>query len=466
VSALAPTQEMQWELMYALAPDDPGRSRVLIVDNRYLDGPVDLTGMLAAFAAVTRRHDALRLSFTAVGPDPAVVVRDDVEPPIEVLDLSAAPEAAQRARIDEIAFEENRRRFDPRGPLWHAWLVRLGPDLHLLNLSFSHVIADGAACDVFVRDLLTAYQAGANLSWDSAALTFEEISRLQSARFAPTPERVEYWRARLAPIPQNPAFVRAAPAGADLLARGRLRFEFSDASAAEIRRLAWKSATTPFVVVLAAYHLLLSLVCGKERTVIASGTLARPTRGEKRTLMQCVTDTYVCADAPEGAPLWDVVRSAHESMTTGVENLLTYKDIARAAQPGFDTARPWPDYNLCDGHFYSGASYGPGPQESTLSPRHAYIPGLPTQDRKTELLAGRLPPALYEPWEAWCGPSVAMGNPRNGGVLLFNDEVYPTSYMRQFLDTYLWLLETLVWSPETKVGDVREGYVRDLDALS
>ena len=37
-----------------------------------------------------------------------------------------------------------------RGPAWHAWVVRLGPERHLLNACFSHLVADGWAPRVFV----------------------------------------------------------------------------------------------------------------------------------------------------------------------------------------------------------------------------------------------------------------------------------------------------------------------------
>ncbi|CAM3729762.1 condensation domain-containing protein [Kibdelosporangium persicum] len=462
-ASIVPTQEMQWELMYALSPSDPGASRVLIVDNRYLDGPLDRKAMTAAFDDVIARQDALRLTFTTVAPDPAVVVNDRIDPPVEFLDLSGWTETAQSDRVQELAYQENRRRFDLGGPLWHAWVVRLSEVTCLVNVSFSHVIADGAACDVFMHDLLTAYQArtGDGPGWTSDAPSFAEIHTIQSRRFEARADRVAHWRANLAPVPQNPVFTRSAPPDADLLGRARVGFELPTPTATELRRIAWRASTTPFVVVLTAYHVLLSLLGHKERTVIASGTLARPTKAERRSVMQFVTDTYVCVDTPDGAALRDVVGNAHRSMSEGVENLLSYKTIARAVNPRFDSARPWADYHLCDGHFYSGASYRPASEDSRLRLRHAYIPGRPPAEQSSDLVAGALPADLFEAWDAWCGPSVAMGNPRNGGVLLYNDQVYPTEVMRGLVDTYLWIVEALAWSPQTKVGDLREEYERD-----
>ena len=459
---IAPTQEMQWELMSALSPADPGASRVLIVDNRYFDGRFDRAAMTAAFDDVIARQDALRLSFVTVAPDATVVVNERIEPPVEFLDLSSWSEADQTERVEEIAYHANRRRFDLAGPLWHAWVIRLDAERHLVNVSFSHVIADGAACDVFMHDLLTAYAArtGDGPGWTADAPTFAELHAMQSQRFEATNDRLDHWRTNLAAVPQHPDFTRNAPPDADLLGRGRIRFELPTETAAEVRRIAWRMATTPFVVVLTAYHLLLALVGDKDRTVIASGTLTRPTRAEKRSVMQFVTDTYVCADMPDSAALRDVVLGAHTSMSDGVKNLLSYRTIARAVHPGFDTARPWADYHLCDGHFYSGASYAPATADSRLRLRHAYIPGRSPDKPSSELVAGALTPDLFEAWDAWSGPSVAMGNPRNGGVLLYNDRVYPTEVMRRFADTYLWIVETLAWAPQTKVGDLRGEYKR------
>src|SRR5437660_6277640 len=132
-TSLAPCQETQWEFMSGLCPDDPGRSRHVVVDNRYLRGPLDLPALRAAFADVAGRHDALRMVFDSIAPDARVRVLERIEPPVEELDLSGLDEAARQTVIEELSYRENRRCFDlGSGPLWHAWVVRLDATTHLL----------------------------------------------------------------------------------------------------------------------------------------------------------------------------------------------------------------------------------------------------------------------------------------------------------------------------------------------
>jgi hypothetical protein len=459
VTTLAPTQEMQWELMLALAPDDPGSSRVLIVDNRYLDGELDLAALRAAFGDVTRRHEALRLVFDDVRPDPVIRIADEMPPPVEFLDLSGLDESEQLVRLDLVSFEANRHTFDLRGgPLWHAWVVRLRSDRHLLNLAFSHLIADGAACRVFVLDLVRAYLARRS-GIDHAAPpvpSFADLHELQNRRYAARAGKLDYWRERLTPAPPEPVYLRRATPDSDLLARGRIGFDLRrPETVAEAKRLAWRSRTTPFVVLLAGYALLLSLVRDKERISIASGTLSRPTPAERRTVMQFVSDPYVCPDMPGDASLGDVVWSTHRAMTDGIDNLVSFQTIARAVNPDFDHARPYPDYHLCDGHFYSQALHDPPIEAPGLRVTYASIPGSPPVDFRSDLLVGSIADQLQPAWEAWCGPSVAVNIDRDGAVMLFNDRVYPMDAMRDVVDEYLDIVEIVVWHPGTTVGELR-----------
>lgn len=459
-STLAPCQETQWEFMCALAPDDPARAFHVVVENRYVDGDLDLAALEGAFADVTARHDGLRLVLDTVAPDATVRILDRLDPPVEHLDLSGLADERQFEAIVELSFRENRRYFDlRRGPLWHAWVVRLARERYLVNACFSHVIADGWAPKVFAEDLLAAYGArtGCGPPPPGDALTFAEIHALQSRRFAALPERVRYWREHVTPRSGDPAgapLLLANP-GADLMARDVLDFWFEAEARRELRRVAWRARTTPMVALLAAYHLLLCLRAGTDRSVVNTAASGRPTERERRAFLQFAFDPYVATTVPAGGALGDMVLATSESMAGAIRNAISYKAIARAVNPDFDAQRPWPAFHLCDGDLVDAAFHDPYKSLSGLDVAQVYIPGVPPAGHGPGLLASTLSGRVARAWQERCGPGVLIHPGREGGRIRYNGELYPAASVRALLEQYLWVVEAFAWRPDLAIDALR-----------
>lgn len=462
-SSLAPGQEAEWELMTELCPGDPGRARNLVVDNRYLRGSLNVRAMERAFSDVCRRHDSLRLVLESIDADPRLRIDDDVEPPVDFLDLSRCGAAKRRAALSELVFRETRRSFDLRdGPAWHAWLVRLGRTTHLLNVCLSHLVADGWSSKVFVDDLMAAYAArvdGAPLPADGAP-SFAELRELQARRREATPARLRYWRERLTPLPERWPFTPRPKSNADLLARANIGFRFPRHTAARVKTTAWSARTTPYIVMLAGYHLLLSLRTGKERTTIHIVTLGRSTRRERRAIFLCAGYPYVSTDTPPESKLHDVVRATHVSTLEASDNLAPYKDVARAVNPSFDDSRPWSPSHLYDGDFTSWAYDEPALQLSNVYVTQSPVPAVRPSDYLSDRSAGDFPNGLPRPWEFKCGPNLDISSYRDRGSVGFNPEVYPVEEMQRLVDEYLWVMEALVWRPDIRVDSLRESHAR------
>lgn len=466
-TTLAPCQETQWEFMSGLSPDDPGRSQHVVVDNRFLRGHLDRSALHQAFADVTRRHDALRLAFDAIGPDPRVRVDDRVDLPVEELDLAGLPDGSVRLAIQELSYRENRRCFDlRRGPLWHAWVVRLDATNHLLSVCISHIVADGWAPRVFVTDLLAAYCArvGAGPPLEDEPLSFARMHELQARRLQPTTDRLRYWRERVTPRAPDPdalARLRANP-GADLMARERIHFIFPGATVAALKRVAWRARTTPYVALMSAYHVLLCLNGGWDRTVINTAQLGRGTDAERKAVFQYSVDPYICADLSGDASLLATVRAMDRAMVEATDNMVSYKTLARAVNPDFDASRPWPAYHFCDGKFISVAFLDPQVTLPGLVVEQAYIPGERPADQAPGPVVSQLSDALALAWGARGGPGIAIGPGRNGGLLRFNRDFHPEAAMQELLCQYRWIVEELAWRPETPVDALREQYARQV----
>lgn len=461
MTRLLPAQEGHWELMCALSPEGPGVSRLLVVDNRFVYAPIDPVAIRRAFADVVCRHDALRLVFEDTGVEPRLRIEPSVEPPVEYLDLTGRDETSVRDILGEIVYSELHRTFDlTAGPPWHAWYIRLGAERHFINVCFSEIIADGWASKVFMEDLLIAHavHVGAAPAPPPLPLSFAEMDDIQRARLAPTPTRLAHWRTRLLPLGRPPLFRSRLTDDTSLLVRHRIDVDFQPAILPALRGLAWHARTSLFVVLMAAYHVLLTAASGRERTVVSTAALGRMSSRERRSLLPCTIDPYVATTLPRGVSLRDAVARTHESMSIAMANLVPFTAVARAVNPDFDAQRPWPDFELCDGNFFSAAFED---TELSLSGMRVTMPRMrskkPADLTPMTLLASAVAQSRRAAWAAYGGPSLEVSHARDGCALIYGD-MYDPAEMRAHLDGYLAVVRLMATAPETTVGAVADRY--------
>lgn len=466
---LAPAQEGQWELMCALSPDDPGGAQHISVDSRLLLGRLDSQALRCAFEDVTARHDGLRLTMPFVGWDPVVRVQERQEPPVEFLDLSGLPVHCQRERVEALAFCEAQRRFDlHNGPLWHCWMVRLAAERHLLVTVFCHIIADGWSSKVFVEDLLAFYgtRISANPPPSEEALSFADIHAIQAGRLHASAERTLFWKERIRPLPEGPLIVPRGQPGADAKAHGTLAFRLSAETVSGIQRIAWRARTTPFIALMAAYHLLLSTLAGRDRTVVSTAALNRPTDLERKAILQFACDPYVATEQQDGMSLCAAVRATHVALDDTMRNMMSFKSIAKAVNPDFKTVRPWPDCHLFDGNFFSWAYTRTRQNVAGLQVEEYGIHLPHPLESAPELMWSGLSEAAQWVWATQGGPSFEIGIPRENGLLHYNPDIHPADLMQRLVTQYVKIVDAMAASPEKAVGRVREEGRALLSALS
>ncbi|HEX7843590.1 MAG TPA: amino acid adenylation domain-containing protein, partial [Kofleriaceae bacterium] len=123
-----------------------------MVGGVWVDGDLDVDRLAAAFEALVRRHEVLRTSFEIRGGELVQRIHPHVAAPIERRTVTAAGDAP--AAVATVV-----RPFDlARPPLARLAVVEVGPRLRLLVLDVHHIVADGAAISVLVRELLAAYR--------------------------------------------------------------------------------------------------------------------------------------------------------------------------------------------------------------------------------------------------------------------------------------------------------------------
>jgi hypothetical protein len=452
--SLMPSQEAIWEFLKYFEPDDPGRSRFNVMGAEEWAHGVSPELFRNAVADVTERHDALRMVFADIEVDARITFRPRIDLPIAWEDLSFLSGPEQRERLAAISAGEYGREFDLRtGPLWSVRVIRLGPERHLIMVCLFHMIADGWSVNVVLSDLAAAYLArvGTRPAPPLPERRLLDVVAGPGAAVQRRAARAEHWRGRLNPLPDRFAFPPRRPAGgADLVTQSNIDVDFPRDIGARLPAFAAEHQTTPFIVLLAAYRILLGRWTGWDRVVIGTAMLGRDVRGTHRMVGPFVENIYVATTSSGESALADVLRTVHEEVLTCIEHAASFTEIARAVNPDFDRQRPWPFLNLYDAWFQAtAAANNDGGEGAGVRP--AAI-GRPSRAEWADREPG-CPASLL--LHAKRGePGFILDDVRTGGSVVFNPSFYPEEMVRSVVRDYPAVIMALLDNPHQRVSEV------------
>jgi len=193
VLPLAPLQE--GFLFHALRDED--RDPYVAQRVLRLDGRLDAGLLRASAGALLRRHPNLRAGFQVLRSGrPVQVVPRDFTLPWSELVLEDLSGDEQRRAVDRAAGRERSRGFDVAAPpLLRCALLRLGPERHVLVLTFHHILLDGWSAHLLTGELLTVYRRGGDATALPAVPPYREHLAWLAAQ-DPAAAR-EAWRSAL-----------------------------------------------------------------------------------------------------------------------------------------------------------------------------------------------------------------------------------------------------------------------------
>ncbi|HEX3131701.1 MAG TPA: amino acid adenylation domain-containing protein, partial [Thermoanaerobaculia bacterium] len=255
------------ERLWFLDQLEPGSPLYNIPAAFRLDGPLDVPRLEAALSEIVRRHASLRTTFRNVSGEPRQVVAPASAISLAVIDTTEA-EALRLAR------EEALRPFDlERGPLVRAALLRLDEEAWVVLVNQHHIVSDGWSLGVFVRELAALY---ADHGLPELPVQYVDFALWQREQLGDLEEQLAWWKQAVAGAPpllelpwDHPRPPVQSYRGASLPVRLS-----SDLSRA-LEGLARRTGTTPFLVLLAGFQLLLHRLSGQDDLVVGSPVAGR-----------------------------------------------------------------------------------------------------------------------------------------------------------------------------------------------
>ena len=309
-----------------------------------LKGALDEAALGRSVSEIIRRHETLRTTFSSQDGRPIQVIAPDHVVPIPVADLQEIPLPERESM--RLADEEARQPFDLcRGPLLRIRLLRLGGTEHVLLLTMHHIISDGWSITVFVQEMAALYYAFSScrpsplpeLPIQYADFTCWQRDWLGGERLD---RQLAYWKGQLGgdlPVLELPTD-RPRPAvqtfhGASLTRTipGRVL--------EDLKTLALREEATLFMVLLAAFQVLLSRYTGQEDICVGSPTANRD-RAEIEGLIGFFVNTLVLRTNLSGDPAFrELLRRVRETTLKAYENQdLPFEMVVEAACQKRDTS--------------------------------------------------------------------------------------------------------------------------------
>ncbi|MFG6192107.1 amino acid adenylation domain-containing protein [Nonomuraea sp. JJY05] len=328
---LSPAQERLW-FLHRLDPSDASYNMYIV---RRLQGPLDEAALERALTGLIARHESLRTRFPEVDGRPVAVVERPA--PVQIERLEARDEAEARALV---AARTNASLDLGAAPPLRVTLVRLSPGDQVLCVVLHHIVADGWSITVFLDDLAALYGSA-----ELAPLAVQHGDVAGWRREQDRGAALDYWRAQLADPPTLDLHPdRPHRAGAT---RGDFHLlEVPGELLAQLESTARRHRVTLFMVLLAAYQILLSRHTGQDDVLVGSPTAGRD-RVELEPLIGYLSTTLVLRGDLSGDPTPEELlartrRTVLDAMAhhdVPFEQLLAELDVERdlARKPMFQT---------------------------------------------------------------------------------------------------------------------------------
>ena len=286
------------ERLWFLAQMDPGDPAYNIAGAVKFTGRLDVPALQASLNEVGRRHESLRTTFKLSGGSVIQIVSPDGAAVLDMLATDFPDEnSGTRDLTDQLA-ELARQPFDlEAGPLLRIALLKSAPDRHTLLLVIHHIIADGWSLMVLIREVMSLYKAfagGLPSNLPLLPIQYADYAHWQRKRLSSTgfQNAVEYWKQKLANLPATifPADYTRPPVQKHIGARQSL--QLSQAASEGLLDLCQREQTTLFMVLLAAFKVLVHRHTGSDDIVIGTPVAGR-TRVELEPLIGCFVNTVV-----------------------------------------------------------------------------------------------------------------------------------------------------------------------------
>jgi amino acid adenylation domain-containing protein len=349
-------QERLW-FLWRMLPESPFYN---VPTAWRIRGHLDAAALERAFAGIVARHEALRTTFAEADGRPVQVIHDAVPFILPVDDLTSADSGSgsgsgSASKADDLppavrdaVAAEASAPFDlARGPLMRARLLRLAGDDHVLVITLHHVVSDGWSIGILFRELRALYEGaveGRDPMLAPLPVQYADLAAWQRGRLSgPVLARaLGWWTRELAGAPPTLELPTDRPRpSVQRHEGGVVRFAVPADVAESLRALARREGSSLYMVLLAAFGVVLSRWSGQDDLVVGAPIAGR-TRREAEGLIGFFVNTLALRLRLDGDPGFAELlrRVRRTTLEAYAHQELPFERLVEELQPERDLSRP------------------------------------------------------------------------------------------------------------------------------
>jgi thioesterase domain-containing protein len=304
----------------------------------WLEGPLDVAALRASVQEIVNRHDSLRTAFRLEGGELLQVVLREYTVNLPVMDVTFA---SNYAEAYEIAKREVESPFDlSRAPLFRARLLRYRAEEHIFLCTMHHVVTDAWSMQIFAKELFALYEAfssGKPSPLRELPIGYGDYSewQLEWLGTEKLQQELTYWRNRLARAPAFLELPTDKPRPAEQTSAGASQYvPISSDIIAGIKVVAARYRATPFMLLLAAFKVLLFRYSG-QHDVLVGVPVAGRSQVETEKLIGFFVNTLAMRDDLSGNPRFsDLIAQVRETTLGAYANAeVPFEKVVEIVQP-------------------------------------------------------------------------------------------------------------------------------------
>ncbi|QBD77253.1 amino acid adenylation domain-containing protein [Ktedonosporobacter rubrisoli] len=264
-----------------------------------LSGKLDILVLRRSLNAMLRRHESLRTTFGIIKDEVIIQLTDAQESELEIYDLRSLPEVEREIRAREITRQQAQRAFNlARGPLLRTMVILINNQMQILIIQMHHSISDAWSMSIFSKELSQIYTAcmqGLAFSLPELPVQYPDFALWQRSRLqgAYLQQQIDYWKNQLQDSPALLQLSGSKPRPAVLDHWGAwINSTLPRELVRNLKLLSQRTECTMFMILLAAFAVLLARYSGQDDIVIGSPIAGR-TLAEEETLIGFFTNTLV-----------------------------------------------------------------------------------------------------------------------------------------------------------------------------
>ncbi|KXJ38924.1 non-ribosomal peptide synthetase [Bacillus spizizenii] len=299
--------------MYLLSHAEGGELTYNMTGAMSVEGAIDLDRLTAAFQKLIERHEVLRTSFELYEGEPAQRIHPSVEFTIE--QIQAREEEVEDRVLDFI------KSFDlTKPPLMRVGLIELTPEKHVLLVDMHHIISDGVSMNILMKDLNQFYEGNEPdplpIQYKDYAVWQQTETQRQNIK-----KQEAYWlnhfhdEIPVLDMPtdyERPAIRNYEGESFEFLIPTELKQRLSQMEEA--------TGTTLYMILMAAYMILLSKYSGQEDIVVGTPVAGR-SHMDIESVVGMFVNTLVIRNHPAGRKTFeDYLNEVKENMLHAYQN--------------------------------------------------------------------------------------------------------------------------------------------------